>query len=160
MEMYCVFCEVRNEFICVLQKKVDRLCGLVVRVPGYKTEMYCASCEVLTEFIFYVEESRPPLWSNGQSSWLHNWDVLWFLWGTNRIYKCYVEESRPSLWSSGQSSCLQNLRSVFDPGPTKFSEKQWVWNWSTQPREYNWGATWKECSGSGLKNREYACRDP
>jgi hypothetical protein len=24
----------------------DRLCGLVVRVPGYTTEMYCASCEV------------------------------------------------------------------------------------------------------------------
>jgi hypothetical protein len=42
----------------------------VVRVPGYRTEMYCASCEVRTEFICYVEESRPPLWSSGQSSWL------------------------------------------------------------------------------------------
>jgi hypothetical protein len=30
--------------------KYDRLCGLVVRVPGYRTEMYCASCEVRTEF--------------------------------------------------------------------------------------------------------------
>jgi hypothetical protein len=29
-----------------------RLCGLVVRVPGYWTEMYCASCEVRTEFIY------------------------------------------------------------------------------------------------------------
>jgi hypothetical protein len=29
----------------------DRLCGLVVRAPGYRTEMYCASCEVRTEFI-------------------------------------------------------------------------------------------------------------
>jgi hypothetical protein len=28
----------------------DRLCGLVVRVPGYTTEMYCVSCEVRTEF--------------------------------------------------------------------------------------------------------------
>jgi hypothetical protein len=46
----------------------DRLCGLVVRVPGYGTEMYCVSCEVLTEFICYVEESRAPLWSSGQSS--------------------------------------------------------------------------------------------
>jgi hypothetical protein len=26
-----------------------RLCGLVVRVPGYRTEMCCASCEVRTE---------------------------------------------------------------------------------------------------------------
>jgi hypothetical protein len=31
----------------------------------------------------------------GQSSWLHNGDVLWFLWGTNWIYICYAEESRP-----------------------------------------------------------------
>jgi hypothetical protein len=29
----------------------DRLCSIVVRVPGYWTEMYCASCEVRTEFI-------------------------------------------------------------------------------------------------------------
>jgi hypothetical protein len=26
-----------------------------------------------------AEESRPPLWSSGQSSWLHNGDVLCFL---------------------------------------------------------------------------------
>jgi hypothetical protein len=32
--------------------------------------MYCVSCEVRTEFICYVEGSRPPLWSSGQSSWL------------------------------------------------------------------------------------------
>jgi hypothetical protein len=31
-----------------------RLCGLVVRVPGYWTEMYCASCEVRTEFIYVM----------------------------------------------------------------------------------------------------------
>jgi hypothetical protein len=34
--------------------KSDRLCGLVVRVPGYTTEMYCASCEVRTEFIYVM----------------------------------------------------------------------------------------------------------
>jgi hypothetical protein len=32
----------------------DRLCVLVVRVPGYVTEMYCASCEVRTEFIYVM----------------------------------------------------------------------------------------------------------
>jgi hypothetical protein len=32
----------------------DRLCSLVVRVPGYTTEMYCASCEVRTEFIYVM----------------------------------------------------------------------------------------------------------
>jgi hypothetical protein len=29
-------------------------CGLVVRVPSYRTEMYCASCEVRTEFIYVM----------------------------------------------------------------------------------------------------------
>jgi hypothetical protein len=58
---------------------VGPLCGLVVRVLGYRMEMYCVSCEVRTEFICYVEESRPSLWSSGQSSWLHNGDVLCFL---------------------------------------------------------------------------------
>jgi hypothetical protein len=50
----------------------------------------------------------PPLWSSGQSSWLHNGDVLCFLWGTNWIYISYVKESRPPLWSSGQSYWLHN----------------------------------------------------
>jgi hypothetical protein len=59
------------------------------------------------EFSF-LEESRPPLWSSGQSSWLQNGDVMCFLWSTNWIYIWYVEESRPPLWSSGQSSWLQN----------------------------------------------------
>jgi hypothetical protein len=39
----------------------------VVRVTGYRRVRYCVSCEVQTEFICYVEESRPPLWSSGQS---------------------------------------------------------------------------------------------
>jgi hypothetical protein len=40
--------------IMELKKKVDRLCGLVVRVPGYITEMCCVSCEVRTEFIYVM----------------------------------------------------------------------------------------------------------
>jgi hypothetical protein len=57
----------------------------VVRAPGYITEMHCVSCEVRTEFICYVEESRPPLWSSGQSSWLQ---VLrfWFDSRRNQIF--------------------------------------------------------------------------
>jgi hypothetical protein len=31
---------------------------------------------------------------------------------------------------------------------------------SAQPREYNWGVTWKKSSGSCLENREYGRRDP
>jgi hypothetical protein len=32
----------------------NRLCGLVVRVLGCRTEMYCVSCEVRTEFIYVM----------------------------------------------------------------------------------------------------------
>jgi hypothetical protein len=53
-------------------------------------------------YICYLEESRPPLWSSGQSSWLQNGDVLCFLWSTNWSYICYLEESRPPLWSNSQ----------------------------------------------------------
>jgi hypothetical protein len=83
----------------------DRLCGLVVRVPGYTTEMYCASCEVRTEFICYVKESRPPVWSSGQSSWLQ-------------------------IQRSGRFSALPDFLRSSGSGTG-----------STQPREYNWGAT-------------------
>jgi hypothetical protein len=34
----------------------------------------------------YVEESRPTLWSSGQSSWLQDVDILCFLSGTNCFY--------------------------------------------------------------------------
>jgi hypothetical protein len=37
-------------------KKVGRLCGLVVRVPGYLTEMYCVSCEVRAKFIYVMQK--------------------------------------------------------------------------------------------------------
>jgi hypothetical protein len=34
----------------------DRLSGLVVRVPGYRTEMQCVFCEVRTEFIYVMKK--------------------------------------------------------------------------------------------------------
>jgi hypothetical protein len=45
---------VRYELNVYVWKKVDRLCGLVVRVPDYKTEMYYASCEVRTECMYVM----------------------------------------------------------------------------------------------------------
>jgi hypothetical protein len=38
-----------EKILCSLLPPPDSLCGLVVRVHGYRTEMYCASCEVRTE---------------------------------------------------------------------------------------------------------------
>jgi hypothetical protein len=100
-----------------------------------------------------VEESRPPLWSSGQSSWLQNGDVLCFLWGKNWIYICYVEESRLPLWSSGQSSWLQIQRSrVRFPAQPDFLR-------STQPCEYNWGPTWKKKYLLRSRKSRIRCRD-
>jgi hypothetical protein len=33
---------------------LDSLCGLVVRVPGYRSEKYCDSCEVRNEFMYVI----------------------------------------------------------------------------------------------------------
>jgi hypothetical protein len=44
------------------------------------------------------------------------------------------------------------------PGTTKKSSGSGTG--FTQPREYNWGATWCRSSGSCLENREYCRRDP
>jgi hypothetical protein len=56
-EQRCIVLPVRYELnLYVMQKKVDRPCGLAVRVPAYITEMYCVSREVRTEFICYVEK--------------------------------------------------------------------------------------------------------
>jgi hypothetical protein len=76
---------------------VDRLCGLVVIVPGYTTEMYCVSCEVLTNSA--SELYRPSDRRLSTNPW---------------IYICYIEESRPPLWSSGQFTWLQIHWSGFD----------------------------------------------
>jgi hypothetical protein len=118
--------------------------------------MYCVSCEVRTEFICYVEESGPPLWSSGQSSWLHNGDVLWFLWGTNRICICYVEESGPPLWSSGQSSWLHNGDVLWlllgtnwiyicyaeESRPPLWSSGQSSWLYNGDVLWFLWGTNW------------------
>jgi hypothetical protein len=34
----------------------DRLCGVVVRVPGYRSDIYCVTCEVRTEFIYVMQK--------------------------------------------------------------------------------------------------------
>jgi hypothetical protein len=46
------------------------------------------------------------------------------------------------------------------PAPQNFLRSSGSGTGSTQPREYNWGATWKKSSGSGLESREYGRRDP
>jgi hypothetical protein len=113
-EMYCVSCEVRNEFICYVEDRRPPLCSSGQSSWLQNGDVLCFLWGINWIDMCYVEESRRLLWSSGQSSWLQNGDVMCFLWGTNWIYICYLEESRPPLWSSGQSSSLQNQRSGFD----------------------------------------------
>jgi hypothetical protein len=45
-----------TEMYCVSceVRTVDRLCGLVVGISGYRTEMYCVSCEVRAELMYVM----------------------------------------------------------------------------------------------------------
>jgi hypothetical protein len=111
----------------------------VVRVPGYITEMYCVSCEVRNEFIYlyfrvlhpvarniniiyriyicYVEESRLPLWSSCQSSWLQiqrsgfdsrRYQICWELVGPERSPLSFVSTTEELLERKISGSCLEN----------------------------------------------------
>jgi hypothetical protein len=105
-------------------------------------------------YIYYVEESRPPLWSSGRCSWLLNGEVFCFLWGTNWIYVCYLEEIRPLLWSSCQSSWLHNGDVLCF---------LWGTNWiyicfveESRPHLWSIGrSSWLHIQGSGFDNRRY-----
>jgi hypothetical protein len=106
---------------------VTSLCCLVVRASGYRTEMYCFLWGKNWICICYVEESRPPLRSSGQSSWLQNGDVLWFLWGSNWIYICYVEEIDRLCGLVVRVPGYRSIGPRSIPGAITFSEKCWVW---------------------------------
>jgi hypothetical protein len=109
----------------------------------------------------YVEESRSPLWSSGQSSWLRNGDVLCFLWGANWIYICYVEKSRPHLWSSDQSSCLHIQKSRFDSRRYQISwEVGGLKRGSLSLVSTIEELLGRKSRGSGLGSQEYGRRGP
>jgi hypothetical protein len=80
--------------------------------------MYCVSCEVRTKFICYVEESGPPLWSSGQSSWLQiqrsrfdsrRYQIFWEVVGLERGLLSLVSTIEELLWRKSNGSCLENL---------------------------------------------------
>jgi hypothetical protein len=126
-------------------------CGGMTILPLSRIELRSRSRQGTTHDNFekIIVTARLPLLSSDQSSWLHNGDVLWFLWGTNWIYICYVEESRPPLWSSGQSSWLQIQRSGLD-----YRHYQIFWEVMGNG-VHSASCTWKKSSGSGLESREY-----
>jgi hypothetical protein len=97
-----------------------------------------------------------PLWSSGQSSWLHNGDVLCFLWGTDWIYICYVEESRSPLCSSCQSSWLQIQRSgLYSLCYQVFWEVVGLGRGPLSLVSTTEKLIGRKCSDSGLESREH-----
>jgi hypothetical protein len=50
----------QTKMLCLISATI-RLCGLVVRVPGYSTEMNCVSCEVRTEFMYFYDGGMHPV---------------------------------------------------------------------------------------------------
>jgi hypothetical protein len=120
----------------------------------YRLESFQAA-KFRKSFLFPLSvPSGPPLWSSGQSSWLHNGAVLCFLWGTNWIYIRYVEENRPPLWSSGQSFWLLNGAVLCF---------LWGTNWiyvcyveESRPPMWSSGqSSWLQIQRSGFDSRSY-----
>jgi hypothetical protein len=105
-------------------------------------------------YLCYVEESRPPLLPSGQSFWLHNGNLLCFLWGTNWIYICYVEESRPHLWSTGQSSWLHNRDLLCFLWGTNWSYICYVEE-SRPPLWSSGQSSWLQIRRTGFDSRHY-----
>jgi hypothetical protein len=117
--------------------------------------------EVMLYSICYVEESRPPLWSSGQNSWLHNGNIFWFLCCTNWICVCYVEEIRPPLWSNGQSAWVQLQKSgLYSRRYHIFWEIVVLKRCPFSPVSITEELLGRKSSGSGLGIREYGCREP
>jgi hypothetical protein len=119
------------------------------------------------QYVFSINSVKPLLFGMETVFWVTwNWISLNFrLWRvkiclTNSLYLfIYDLVTRPPLWSSGQSSWLQIRRPGLDSRHYR-KKNSGSGTGSTQPREYNWGATWQKRSGSCLENREHGRRDP
>jgi hypothetical protein len=90
-------------------------------------------------------------WNN--KAYIYICTLIPFTWLTwTRRYTSHIQiffgmlcAHRPPLWSSGQSSWLQIQRSLVRfPALPDFQRSNGSETGSTQPREYNWGATWKK----------------
>jgi hypothetical protein len=83
-------------------KDCDRLCGLVVRVPGCRAEMYCVSCEVRTEFI-YVKWKKVDRLCGLVVRVSGYWTEMYCVSCEVRTaFICYVEESKGCCGRSGE----------------------------------------------------------
>jgi hypothetical protein len=90
----------------------------VVRVPGCGTEIYCFLWGTNWIYICYVEESRPLLWSSGQSSWLQiqmsgfdsrRYQIFWEVVGLERGPLSLLSTTEELLQRKSSGSGLESL---------------------------------------------------
>jgi hypothetical protein len=91
---------------------LDRLCGLVVRVSGYRTEMYYASCEVRTEFIYIMKKKADRLCALVASVPGYRTEMYWVSCEVRTEFICYIEENRLLLWCSCQEFLATERRFI------------------------------------------------
>jgi hypothetical protein len=91
---------------------------------------------------------------------MHNLSYTYHLFKETNRKRLFLD-LQPPLWSRGQSSWLQIEESGFDSRLPDFLRSSGSGTGSTQPREYNWRATWKKkkSSGSGLENWDYGRKE-
>jgi hypothetical protein len=91
------------------------------------------SRDVISKALYYSEITLEHTWSMDKKTFV----VL--------VRKRTIPTASVVLWSSGQSSWLQIQRSrVRFPALLDFLRSSGSGTRFTQPREYNWGATWKK----------------
>jgi hypothetical protein len=89
----------------------------------------------LNLYICYVEESRPPLWSEYLAT---EWSFIMFpVRYELNLYICYVEESKLPLWSIGELLATDPVLWVRFPALPEFVRSSGSGTGSTLPREYN-----------------------
>jgi hypothetical protein len=109
-ERSCIVFPVRYELnlYMLCRKKVDRLCGLVVKSSWlWNGDALCFLWGMNWIYICYVEESRPPLWCSGLSSLLQiqrsgldsrRYQIFWEVMGLERGPLSLVEYNWGATW--------------------------------------------------------------
>jgi hypothetical protein len=105
-------------------------------------------------YYFHMQclQTWPPLWSSCHCSWLQNQRSRF-------LFPALPDLTASVVWWSEFLATDPEVRDRL-PALPDFLRSSGSGTGSTQPREYNWGATWKKKSGSGLENRDYGRRDP
>jgi hypothetical protein len=100
--------------------------------------------------VMHVKDGRVNLKT---AKWCQIWSIICWTtiswWIRTRVFSLYFSIEPHNIKKLGNYSYLA-VQILPD-----FSRSSGSGTGSTQPREDNWGATWRKSSGSGLENRDY-----